>query len=153
MGYTTEFEGQFYLDKKLTDEDAEFLRKFSSTRRMKRNIEGYGAEGEFYVDGEGFHGQDREDTVIDYNHPPSTQPGLWCQWIPTDDDMGIEWDGGEKFYEYEEWIIYIIDNILAPRGYTLNGEVRWAGEDNSDLGMIVVTNNVVTTKTGYVTYI
>lgn len=37
MGYTTEFEGCFVLDKPLTKEEADYLLKLSDTRRMKRN--------------------------------------------------------------------------------------------------------------------
>lgn len=158
MGYTTEFNGHFDLNKKLTDEDAQYLLKFANVRHMKRDIQGYGIEGEFYVDGSDNDGSDnfgqgRDSNIIDYNKPPSTQPGLWCQWVPTKDYKGIIWDEGEKFYNYVEWLEYIINNFLAPKGYILNGEVEWIGEENGDLGMIVVVDNVVTTKEGFVAYI
>jgi hypothetical protein len=144
MGYTTEFNGKFNLNKKLDKETHEFLTKLASTRRMKRKLPPeYGIEGEFYVDGAGYAGQDREDSIVDYNKPPSTQPGLWCQWIPTHDGTAIEWDGGEKFYHYVDWIKYIIDKVLAPRGYSLSGVVDWRGEDWSDTGTIVVRDNKV----------
>lgn len=143
MGYTTDFFNQkLRLNKQLSVDDKNFLTKLSETRRMARNIEGYGVEGEFFVDGEGMMGQDRDNTIIDYNRPPSTQPGLWCQWTPTEDGWGLEWDGGEKFYHYVEWLEYII-NWLKPRGYVLNGTVDWQGEDSEDRGTIVVSNNVV----------
>src|SRR5216117_2712686 len=103
MGYTTDFAGQFNLDKPLSDEDYNFLCKFRDTRRMARNLPPeYGIDGEFFVDGTGFGGQDRDSTIINYNLPPKTQPGLWCKWIPTADKLGIEWDGEEKFYNYIE---------------------------------------------------
>jgi hypothetical protein len=144
MGYTTDFSGRFELNKKLDDKTFEFLKKFAETRRMKRKLPSeYGIDGEFYVDGGGFGGQDRDDNIVDYNQPPRTQPGLWCQWVPSEDGMGIEWDGGEKFYEYVNWIKYIIKNFLAPKGYTLNGEVHWEGEDSDDFGVIKIKNNVV----------
>lgn len=144
MGYTTEFNGKFNLNKKLDKETHEFLTKLASTRRMKRKLPPeYGIEGEFYVDGAGYAGQDREDSIVDYNKPPSTQPSLWCQWIPTHDGTAIEWDGGEKFYHYVDWIKYIIDKVLAPRGYSLSGVVDWRGEDWSDTGTIVVRDNKV----------
>src|ERR1039458_3667962 len=104
MGYTTDFDGQFNLDRELSDDDYEFLVKFNETRRMKRNVEGYGVDGEWFVDGTGFAGQDHDATIVEYNGPPSTQPGLWCQWRPTEDHKAIEWDDGEKFYNYVEWI-------------------------------------------------
>jgi hypothetical protein len=37
MGYTTEFKGSFIPNKVLTQEQTEFLNKFSYTRRMKRD--------------------------------------------------------------------------------------------------------------------
>jgi len=80
------------------------------------------------------------------------QPGLWCQWIPNDEGTTLGWDEGEKFYEYEDWLRYLIEHFLAPWHYTVNGEVEWVGEDSSDLGQLVVTNNVVTVKLGSVVY-
>lgn len=156
MGYTTYFEGKFELNKKLKDEDKTFLTKLAETRRMARKTGAeYGVEGEFYVDGSGSFGQDYNDQtapVIDCNRPPKTQPGLWLQWVPTEDGMGIEWDGGEKFYDYVEWIEYLIENILAPRGYILNGQVKWYGEENEDMGIIDIKNNVVTKLIANISY-
>ena len=111
-----------------------------------------GEEGGYFVDAEGHAGQDRDASIIDYNRPPKGQPGLWCQWIPNDEGTVIEWDGGEKFYEYEQWLEYIIDNFLKPWGYVLNGEVTWEGEESGDLGKLIVEDNVVIIKTGTVTY-
>ena len=147
MGYTTDFKGQFDLDKKLDPETHELLRRLSVTRRMKRNVDAkYGVDGEFYAESLDDCGQNREDNIVDYNTPPGTQPSLWCQWTPTEDGLHIEWDLGEKFYAYVEWLEYIIEKILAPRGYVLSGEVRWRGEDFDDTGKIVVKKNKVTTK-------
>jgi hypothetical protein len=155
MGYDSTFRGEFKLNKSLTVKDYKFLKNFSETRRMKRNLpEEYGVEGEFYVEGKGYGGQDRNDpSIINFNSPPSTQPGLWCQWIPNEEGDAIVWDGGEKFYNYVEWIQYLIDKILSPRGYILNGEVFWQGEDSDDEGKIVVKDNIVETKTVQKTYI
>lgn len=146
MGYQTDFYGTFRLNKQLSLDDKNFLTKFANTRRMARNIEGYGVEGEFYVDGGGFMGQGDDANVIDHNRPPKTQPGLWCQWVPTEDGWGLEWDGGEKFYDYVEWLEYIIKNFLAPKGYVLNGTCDWYGEESDDRGTLVVVDNVVTTR-------
>lgn len=155
MGYSTIFYGNVSLNKPLDDETYDYLVKFNETRRIKRNLPPeYGVEGEFYVDGKGLAGQDREDNIIDYNEdniidynsPPSTQPGLWCQWIPTKNRMGIEWDGGEKFYCSDEWMIYLLDNILAPKGYVANGTIEAQGDDINDHYWIKVTNNKVTVE-------
>jgi hypothetical protein len=147
MGYQTDFRGRFELNKALDQETNDFLVKFSKTRRMARNLpKEYGVEGEFYVDGGGDYGQAPEDNVINHNRPPRTQPELWCQWVPTEDGKGIEWDGGEKFYGYVEWIQYLIAKVLAPKGYVLNGAVDWRGEEWEDTGTIFITDNKVETQ-------
>ncbi len=160
MGYSTDFNGAFNLDEPLTEAHAKYLRKFSETRRMQRlpvitsqfkddcrTAVGLpiGVDAEYYTGGNG--GWDSKDlSVVDYNSPPGSQPGLWCQWIPSDDNKTIIWDGGEKFYNYVEWLEYIICHFLEPWGYTLNGTVTWQGEEHLDVGRIVVTNNAVKTQ-------
>lgn len=132
------------MNKKLDDETATFLTKLANTRRVKRKVDPkYGVEGEFYVDGKGFKGQEDDETVIDGNSPPKTQPGLWCQWIPSDDHQGLEWDGGEKFYESDKWMEYIINRILAPKGYVVNGTIQAQGEEMDDRWELIVRNNNV----------
>lgn len=152
MGYTTEFIGRFELDRPLDDELFEYLNDFSETRRMARNFPNgeYGVEGEFYVDGSDSNtfGAKPDDNVIDYNTPPKTQPGLWCDWAPTDDGKGIEWNGREKFYNYVEWLEYIIANFLAPKGYVLNGQVQYQGEDIEDQGVLSVKDNILRVRAG-----
>jgi hypothetical protein len=152
MGYTTEFTGRFNLDKPLSKDHAAYLVQFSKIRHMGRNTDDLldkdhpiretvglplGIEGEYFV-------SDNESVgLINYNNSPSTQPGLWCQWCPTEDGEGIEWDGVEKFYDYTEWLEYLINHFLKVWGYTLNGEVEWSGESGGDVGKIYVKNNVV----------
>ena len=53
------------------------------------------------------------------------------------------YDGVEKFYDYIVWLEYLIQ-VLESRGYKLNGDVRWGGEDTyNDHGFIKVRNNYV----------
>ena len=158
MGYTTEFRGSFKVTPALEPRQRDYLAAFCSTRRMQRDAHAtklrsdpvrravnlpVGVEGEYYVGEEGFRGQGQGAGILDYNTPPVTQPGLWCQWAPTEDGTAIEWDGNGKFYHYVEWLEYIIDNFLDRWGYTVNGEVEWRGEEWSDTGVIVVENNEV----------
>ena len=145
MGYTTEFDGCVKTDKPVVEEIFSLINGLSKTRRMKRKMTGFGVEGEFYYDPESTnYGQDYDSKdVIDSNTPPSTQPGLWLQWKMKEDKQTIEWDGGEKFYAYIEWMEYIIKQILAPAGYIVNGEIAWSGEEVRDNGVIVVENNYV----------
>lgn len=145
MGYTTEFHGKFNITPKLSEDDRLYLTKFSETRRMKRDLSkiNYGIDGEWYVDGEGYGGQDNDPSVVDYNSPPSNQPSLWCQWVPTEDGTALVWDEGEKFYKSAEWLKYLINRYLAPRGYTVNGEVSAQGEDPEDHWFLIADNNTV----------
>lgn len=160
MGYHTDFEGSFKLDKPLSEAHKTYLDKFSRTRRMDRSeskVIGLpdpireavclpvGERGCYFVGASGFSGQDRDESIVDYNSPPG-QPGLWCKWVPNSDGTAIEWDGGEKFYDYVSWLRYIIDHFLEPWGYTLNGEVDYRGENFNDVGTITVTNNEVKVK-------
>lgn len=158
MGYQTDLYGTLKLNRQLTVDEKNFLEKLATTRRMARNIEGYGVEGEFYVDDEA-HGMGLGDpTVIEHNTPPKTQPGLWLQWVPTEDGMGIEWDGNEKFYNYVEWLQYLIDSVFpyivkeGDEPLVLNGEIEWEGEESGDLGRIVVKDNIIDVKHGRVVY-
>lgn len=192
MGYTTDFNGLFELNKLMSKKHAAYLKAFSETRRMKRNAEivelmedklrkkvklPVGVDGEYFVGGDGFKGQGEDKSILDYNKPPGLpeftgdftkrwndeqvyknknviQPGLWCQWtigdedgVPTDDVQSVRticWDGNEKFYEYVNWLKYIIHHFLKPWGYKLNGSVEWRGEDWSDTGKIIVTDNEIT---------
>jgi hypothetical protein len=102
MGYTTEFTGKLTFEKTIPAEVVEYVNAFSHTRRMKRDNSlikrtfpdwakftfngSLGIDGEYFVrkdDIENF-GQDRDATIVDYNIPPSTQPGLWCHWVIKD---------------------------------------------------------------------
>lgn len=122
MGYSTDFFGVVKFDKQLTIDQKKELDDFAEAR----------------------HGDNMEvDKGV---------PGYYCQWIPTEDGWGLEWDGGEKFYSYVEWLKYLIENFFVPWGIKLNGEIEWEGEESGDLGKIIVTNNVVEVKEGRVVY-
>ncbi len=167
MGYTTDFSGSFNLDKPLTEPHKNYLLKFSETRRMRwdskktelikdpiRKAVGLpvGLQGEYFVGARGYYGQGPDRAVDDFNRPPKSQPGLWCQWVPTETGYGIEWNGTEKFYEYDKWLAYLIEHFLEPWGYMLNGEVKWFGEDPDDVGLLVVEDNMVSVKHGKIVY-
>jgi hypothetical protein len=151
MGYHTEFEGEFTLDKPVDDATFALLRGLGTTRRMARNVDpSYGVEGEFFVEKSVDPNGDSDDaTIIDRNRPPKSQPSLWCQWLIDDDKQTIAWDEQEKFYEYRAWIGYLVDHVIAPRGYVLNGRVKWIGENDGDAGIIVVTNNHISLELPY----
>jgi len=179
IGYTTDFEGKFDLNVPLTPAQVAYLKAFAGTRRVKRNAKlaaelpdplreavglpigpkgdyfdgtEYRKDADYYVGSasDGNFGQNGDPSVHDGNSS-GNMPSLWCQWVPTDDGTAIQWDGGEKFYEYENWLRYIVEEFLVPWGRTLNGTVAWTGEDPSDRGKLIVKDNVVTSKRGRVT--
>lgn len=82
------------------------------------------------------------DKLLPYRYPRERQPGLWCQWIPSVEGDYIEWDQGEKFYDYIEWIEYLIHAFLTPWGRWLEGQVKWRGEDFEDIGVMVATREL-----------
>ena len=174
MGYTTDFEGSLKISRPLTKKQTEYINLINQTRRMKRDVNKlmklykgkhgnpfakdktpeaiYGREGEYFAKDDGNCGQSGDDSIINYNVPPTGVPGLWCGWCITEDGMFLEWDGGEKFYNYVEWLEYLIKHFFQPWGRKLNGKIEWFGEDRTDIGAIVVKNNKVTTKVGVVIY-
>lgn len=150
MGYTTEFSGSVSIEPPLNAQEIEFLKKFSSTRRMDCE------QGPYYVDRGGFAGQDQNDPKIrDYNRPPAGQPGLWCQWVPKEDGTAIEWNEMEKFYDSQEWMTYIINHFLKPgaiaagelpflqANHVVNGQIKAQGEEMDDRWKMVVKDNEV----------
>lgn len=68
-------------------------------------------------------------------------PGYHCNWIIEEDK--IRWNGGEKFYDSEEWMGYLINRWVIPTGRVANGVIECEGEDTTDLWRLVVTDNVV----------
>ena len=174
MGYTTNFFGSFQLDRKLLPEHEAYLNEFSGTRRMKRNASltenmpdpireavglPIGEEGEYFVGANigvdptnvwDLYGQKRTDDIVDYNTSPKNQPGLWCQWVPSEDGTAIEWNESEKFYDYIEWIEYLVKHFLGPWGYKLSGIVQWRGEESDDRGVITIKDDEVRVQKGLI---
>ncbi len=165
MGYTTTFSGSFTVTPPLSPEQVAYLNAFNRTRRMARDaIKAtrlpdpvreavglpIGAQGGYFV-GAGEYGQDGQGSIVDYNKPPAGQPGLWCQWAPADDGSTLQWDDGEKFYNYSEWLLYLVEHFLAPWGRMLDGKVHWQGEDAGDRGILYARQNVIDAVTDTIT--
>lgn len=72
---------------------------------------------------------------------PEGVPDSWCQWVPTLDGYGLEWDGGEKFYEYAEWLEWLKENWLKPKGIKIQGRINYQGEEIGDVGYLEVKDD------------
>ncbi len=129
MGYTTYFNGEFKLDKPLFPAHREILESLSKDSPPSSSVQAHILS-----------------TPILPNDPD--RPDSWCDWIPSEDGTAIVWDEGEKFYNYVEWLDYIIAKYLAPWEYVLNGEVSWEGEDSDDFGIIKVVDNKIYLREG-----
>ena len=160
----------FRLDHDLTDlwqlfglkpEHAAYLSRFCQTRRMRRDPKKakrladpvreavglpLGTEAGYFTGGRYNWPNDRDASILDYNTPPRGQPGLWCKWTPNKIGTAIHWSGAEKFYDYVEWLEYLLQHFLVPWDYVLNGAVHWVGENDSDRGTITICHNRVTAE-------
>lgn len=72
--------------------------------------------------------------------------GGYCQWVV--DGNRLKWDGNEKFYDYAEWIRYLIEHFFTPWGYRLNGTISWSGEERGDVGRIIAVDSVTSVEKG-----
>ena len=147
MGYTTTFKGKFLFNKHVDDVTFKLIDGLHQTRRMVHNVDAaLGIEGEFFIDPnwrKDPNGQE-DSTVVDHNTPPRTQPSLWLQWGIHRGKDGMDylsWNRAEKFYSYVDWLVYLLDKIIVPRGYVLSGSVFFQGEDARNYGKITITQN------------
>ena len=85
------------------------------------------------------------------------QPNSYCQWVATKDGTGIEWDGGEKFYDSVKWMQLLIDNFIGSNpsqkekypfltGHKLSGVINASGEDVNDIWALLVVGDIATEK-------
>jgi len=122
----------------------------------------YGRDGEYFARQDGQSGQSNDASIIDYNVPPGQAgfmrdtkgavPGLWCGWCIENNGSELMWDGGEKFYNYVEWLNYIFTHFFKPWGIKAKGEIHWYGEDRTDMGKIKVRDNEVFIFSGEVKF-
>ena len=157
MGYDTYFNGEFELDKLLSDDQREFLDMWLNGDHVardpallkkadcsKRNLEclnlldRLGMElGEECVN---YVGQFNDGTTL--SHDVAALPGRHCVWEISRRGATISSERGTN-EDYVAWLRYIIEHFLIPWGYVLNGECYWDGDQNDDKGEIEIENNVI----------
>lgn len=127
MGYTTDFRGRFEFNKPLTKDMIETYKKF----QQERHEDGY---------------------------QPNGKPSIWLQWEivnewgyttynkSSDEKLYLQWDEGEKFYKFVEWLEYLIKYVFKVWDVEISGKVEWRGEEWDDMGTIIVQDNVVLTE-------
>lgn len=149
MGNHLEFVGGFGIYPSLAPAHRVYLERFYGTQRMQRHefltklrpdpvrlavALDVGDEGGYYVAG------DTSSDVIDPGRPPRGQPSSWCTWVPNDAGTRLDWGRGDHFYEYVEWLDYLIRHFMQAWHYRVEGKVAWRGS-NDDEGVISVAND------------
>jgi len=130
MGYSTNFRGRFEFNKPLTDDMLKVYKKF--------------------------HDERHED-----GYQPNGKPSIWLQWEivnewgyttynkSSDEKLYLQWDEGEKFYKFVEWLEYLIKYVFKVWDVEISGKVEWRGEEWEDTGQIIVKDNVVVVESSY----
>jgi hypothetical protein len=72
---------------------------------------------------------------------PDGAPDTSCVWTVTEDGDELDTYPEEKMYDWDDWLRYILDEVLEPAGVKANGRTTWQGEDIGDSGVIFVKDN------------
>jgi hypothetical protein len=98
MGVIHEFSGSIAIKPPLNKTEITFLQKFNKMAGDPTTITT----------------KDGVTITYDYYQSSEEHPDMYCRWTVSDDGRKIMWDGWEKFYEYEEWMRFIIEHFLQP---------------------------------------
>lgn len=89
--------------------------------------------------------------LLEFNEEPNSIPGdhpsSYMQWVPSETLDAIVWDQEEKFYNYTEWLVWLM-GWMQSIGVVANGTLAWSGEEVGDVGQIIVAENAVTALPG-----
>ena len=122
MGYDVYYNGEVTVTPALTEADAAVLRAAANR-------------------------EDTEETRAIFAaiaaSPEPDLPGYAGLLEVSEDRECIIPEQDESRHGFRLWLKLLIDHYLAPRGYVLNGEVTWEGEDRDDSGTIFVKDNQV----------
>ena len=127
MGYTTYFEGSIVVTPALSPE---FI------KRWNKATEGTPGKGFTRSCANGV--EETPDMLPGFE---GAKPQTWCHWQLTSigNATYIDWDGGEKFYDYIEWLQFLVAAIrkVEPRA-EFEGLIEWDGEGHGDTGVLRV---------------
>ncbi|MEO6892250.1 MAG: hypothetical protein ABI324_24970 [Ktedonobacteraceae bacterium] len=169
MGYYTEFTGTFKFEKPLAGRHLAYLQGFNETNHYHWNPEllqneldpfreavglPLGEHGCYFTGNHTTRGHDDQAWRYWKDHPAKLgeqcpgKPYFRCGWRPGDDGTELLADL-DKFYDYVEWLQYLLDHFIVPWDYVLCGIVTWKGQDEEDIGTIIVSYNVLVELKGY----
>ena len=164
------YAGQIKVAEKMPIDIVNYINCFSAIRHVKRDnkklkeihpdwaehVFDYrlGTQGEYYVPINEPNEKDNYDdkSIVDFDNPPDTQPGLWCPWVLGGErtfegleNAIIEWGQWEQEmsgYEDFKWMKYMIDKFLKVKGYVCNGIISGIGENDTGHFIIAIENNI-----------
>lgn len=155
MGLHTSFLGRVRVEPPLSPDEVDFLRAFNRTRH--NNARGPLDVAEHPVDNEA------EPGAVLNNDAAPRMPGLWCPWTCCADGCCLLWNGVEKPYAPQEWLVYLIETFLRPdaalsadpearrRGlsfdHVLDGMVVGERAETAELFALPVRHNKVVRRT------
>jgi hypothetical protein len=123
MGVTTRYLGHVDIEPPLNQDEYDYLRAFSRSRRSYRDRGPYEVfPRDPHDEVPGLHGDaatERSNLIAD------GQPGYWCQWMPCPTGCCLSWDGHEKFYAGPAWLQYLIDHFLRPGAHAQASTDPW----------------------------
>ena len=149
--YAINYSGQLNINIQLNKNIGLLINNLHTTPRLTRDLEKlanryhtsvenimirYGNDAEFY-----FNNNTIDKTILE-NKPPGTQPSVRSNWFYDNTTNSIVWNGYENYNDIE-WLNYLINTILKPHGYTLNGSLEWKGNSSDDFGSLNVDNNEI----------
>lgn len=153
MGYNTDFSGVIEVFPPLNEAEISYLNDFNETRHMSYS---HNRILEVHPD----LGATEPAGLIDYNRAPEALPYLWCHWTVEGNGRFLVTDNGEKIYEHDRWLAFIIGHLLTPSNpralinvhrdndprlaefvdHTFLGEIQANGEESNDVWAIYVGN-------------
>lgn len=93
------------------------------------------------------HWKDAIDSTSMTTRRAKGMPPSYCQWEHFKDratgESFLMWDGAEKFYDYVEWLDWLLKNVFLPNRLTLSGTLLWQGEELGDVGFITTIDGKV----------
>lgn len=158
MGYYSIGIGKLYVNQKLDEQTKQKFQRLLESSFCQRDIqkiaekeniseeqavELFGQEGELYPR----HRDPEKETLIQPIKPVSFFPeGTCCLWN-YEDNYGYFYLPQEhcRLYNYISMLNYIIQHILSPNNYTLNGKIFVLGQEN-EVELIDIQNNNIIRK-------
>lgn len=124
MSYNVYYRGEIQILPPLTKEHADVVLAFSKGERTQLTEAIY-------------------KSIAD--SPDPDLPGYSDLFELSEDRSLILPDEKESRHGLRLWLVLLIEHVLEPLAYVLNGEVSWTADEDDDRGTIYVKDNVVET--------